>query len=80
MIQPLGAVYWRRRDDMMLDSVTSSGKEPSRSLIDGSAPALRSSSTMSANSQAEATITKVNQRKERNNITMFTTTHNDKSV
>lgn len=39
---------------MALDSVTSSGSEPSMSLMDGSAPALSRSSTMSANSQADA--------------------------
>lgn len=39
---------------MALDSVTSSGREPSMSLMDGSAPELSRSSTMSANSQADA--------------------------
>lgn len=39
---------------MALDSVTSSGKEPSMSLMDGSAPESSRSSTMSANSQADA--------------------------
>lgn len=40
---------------MALDSVTSSGREPSMSLMDGSAPAFSRSSTMSANSHADAT-------------------------
>lgn len=39
---------------MALDSVTSSGREPSMSLMDGSAPAFSRSSTMSANSHADA--------------------------
>lgn len=39
---------------MALDSVTSSGREPSMSLMDGSAPESSRSSTMSANSQADA--------------------------
>lgn len=39
---------------MVLDSVTSSGREPSMSLMDGSAPAFSRSSTMSANSHADA--------------------------
>jgi len=46
---------------MALDSVTSSGREPSMSLMDGSAPAFSRSSTMSANSQADAM-----KRKEKN--------------
>ncbi len=40
---------------MALDSVTSSGREPSMSLMDGSAPEFSRSSTMSANSHADAT-------------------------
>lgn len=39
---------------MALDSVTSSGRDPSMSLMDGSAPAFSKSSTMSANSHADA--------------------------
>lgn len=39
---------------MALDSVTSSGREPSMSLMDGSAPASSRSCTMSANSHADA--------------------------
>lgn len=47
---------------MALDSVTSSGREPSMSLMEGSAPEFSRSSTMSANSQADA-----KKRKRRNN-------------
>lgn len=39
---------------MAVDSVTSSGREPSMSLMEGSAPAFRRSSTMSKNSHADA--------------------------
>lgn len=46
---------------MALDSVTSSGREPSMSLMDGSAPAFSRSSTMSANSHADA----MKEKKER---------------
>lgn len=50
----LPAVCRCRADVMALQSVTSSGRQPSLSRSVGSAPDCSSSSTMSENSQAEA--------------------------
>lgn len=57
-IQPFEVVYPRRRREIARDSVTSSGRQPSWSVIVGSAPDFSSRSTISTNSHAEATKTK----------------------
>lgn len=53
-IQPFEVVYPRRRREIARDSVTSSGRQPSWSVIVGSAPDFSSRSTISTNSHAEA--------------------------